>query len=85
MLANLTRRFNVLALLLALFSGSALAEQISVTHWGVLLYGAPYAAAMERGYFRQAGIDISGIFSSKGGGTTVRNMILGAYRLVRLR
>jgi NitT/TauT family transport system substrate-binding protein len=32
---------------------------------------------MERGYFRQAGIDISGIFSSKGGGTTVRNMILG--------
>jgi len=77
MLANLTRRFNVLALLLALFSGSALAEQISVTHWGVLLYGAPYAVAMERGYFRQAGIDISGIFSSKGGGTTVRNMILG--------
>ena len=77
MLANLTSRFNVLALLLALFSGSALAEQISVTHWGVLLYGAPYAVAMERGYFRQAGIDISGIFSSKGGGTTVRNMILG--------
>ena len=77
MLANLTRRFNVLALLLALFSGPALAEQISVTHWGVLLYGAPYAVAMERGYFRQAGIDISGIFSSKGGGTTVRNMILG--------
>jgi len=76
-LANLTKRFNALALLLALFSGSALAEQISVTHWGVLLYGAPYAVAMERGYFRQAGIDISGIFSSKGGGTTVRNMILG--------
>ncbi len=77
MLANLTRRFNVFALLLALFSGPSLAEQISVTHWGVLLYGAPYAVAMERGYFRQAGIDISGIFSSKGGGTTVRNMILG--------
>ena len=77
MLANLTRRFNSLVLLLALFSGPALAEQISVTHWGVLLYGAPYAVAMERGYFRQAGVDISGIFSSKGGGTTVRNMILG--------
>jgi len=77
MLANLTRRFTVLALLLAFLSAPALAEQISVTHWGVLLYGAPYAVAMERGYFRQAGIDISGIFSSKGGGTTVRNMILG--------
>jgi NitT/TauT family transport system substrate-binding protein len=77
MLANLTRRFNVLALLIAFFSGPVHAEQISVTHWGVLLYGSPYAVAMERGYFRQAGIDISGIFSSKGGGTTVRNMILG--------
>jgi NitT/TauT family transport system substrate-binding protein len=77
MLANLTKLFNRLAFLLALFSGSAFAEQISVTHWGVLLYGAPYAVAMERGYFRQAGINISGIFSSKGGGTTVRNMILG--------
>ena len=77
MFATLTRRFNGLAFLFALFSGPSLAEQISVTHWGVLLYGAPYAVAMERGYFRQAGIDISGIFSSKGGGTTVRNMILG--------
>jgi NitT/TauT family transport system substrate-binding protein len=78
MLANLTRQFNALVtLLFALFSAPTLAEQISVTHWGVLLYGAPYAVAMERGYFRQAGIDISGIFSSKGGGTTVRNMILG--------
>ena len=77
MLNYLKKRFHGLVLFLALFSCPALAEQISVTHWGVLLYGAPYAVAMERGYFRQAGIDISGIFSSKGGGTTVRNMILG--------
>ena len=73
----LFQRLRILFVLLATFSGSVFAEQISVTHWGVLLYGAPYAVAMERGYFRQAGIDISGIFSSKGGGTTVRNMILG--------
>ena len=77
MFSIFVRRFHGLVLFLTLFSGSAIAEQISVTHWGVLLYGAPYAIAMERGYFRQAGIDISGIYSSKGGGTTVRNMILG--------
>ena len=71
------QRLRIFLILLVGFSGSIMAEQISVTHWGVLLYGAPYAVAMERGYFRQAGIDISGIFSSKGGGTTVRNMILG--------
>ena len=71
------QRLRIFFVLLVGFSGSVMAEQISVTHWGVLLYGAPYAVAMERGFFRQAGIDISGIFSSKGGGTTVRNMILG--------
>jgi NitT/TauT family transport system substrate-binding protein len=77
MFTYLMKRFHGLALCLVLVSGPTFADQISVTHWGVLLYGAPYAVAMERGYFRQAGIDISGIYSSKGGGTTVRNMILG--------
>ena len=51
MLNYLKKRFHGLVLFLALFSCPALAEQISVTHWGVLLYGAPYAVAMERGYF----------------------------------
>lgn len=55
----------------------ARAEQISVTHWGVLLYGAPYAVAMEKGFFKQAGIDIDGILTSKGGGTTMRNVMAG--------
>ncbi|MEK0427817.1 MAG: hypothetical protein RL001_344, partial [Pseudomonadota bacterium] len=46
---------------LVLFARPAIAaDQISVTHWGVLLYGAPYAVAMEKGYFKQAGIDIEG-------------------------
>jgi len=77
MISFFIQRLRILFFLLVGFSSSVVAEQISVTHWGVLLYGAPYAVAMERGYFRQAGIDIDGIFSSKGGGTTVRNMILG--------
>jgi NitT/TauT family transport system substrate-binding protein len=51
------------------------AEEISVTQWGASLYGAPYAVAMEKGLFKQAGIDITGILGSGGGGTTVRNIL----------
>jgi NitT/TauT family transport system substrate-binding protein len=59
------------------FAVPAKAEEISVTHWGVLMYGAPYAVAMEKGLFKQAGIDITGILTSKGGGTTMRNVLAG--------
>ncbi|TQF82783.1 ABC transporter substrate-binding protein [Elioraea sp. Yellowstone] len=58
-------------------AAQASGEQISVTHWGVLMYGAPYAVAMEKGFFREAGVNITGILTSKGGGTTVRNVLAG--------
>lgn len=65
------------ALLLApaMASRPALAEQITVTHWGVLMYGAPYAVAIEKGYYKEAGLDIDGVLTSKGGGTTMRNVM----------
>ena len=53
----------------------ASAEQISVTHWGVLMYGAPYAVAIEKGFYKEAGLDIDGVLTSKGGGTTMRNVM----------
>jgi NitT/TauT family transport system substrate-binding protein len=56
---------------------TARAEDIVVTHYGSLLYGVPYAIAMEKGYFKEAGVDITGILTSKGGGTSVRNMMAG--------
>jgi NitT/TauT family transport system substrate-binding protein len=56
---------------------AARAEQISVTHWGALMYGAPYAVGMAKGFFRDAGVDIDGILTSHGGGTTVRNVLAG--------
>ncbi len=56
---------------------AARAEDIVVTHYGSLLYGVPYAIAMEKGYFKEAGVDITGILTSKGGGTSVRNMMAG--------
>ncbi|MDB5489894.1 MAG: transporter substrate-binding protein [Reyranella sp.] len=56
---------------------AARAEDIVVTHYGSLLYGVPYAIAMEKGYFKEAGVDVTGILTSKGGGTSVRNMMAG--------
>lgn len=52
-------------------------EDITVTHWGVLMYGAPYAVAMDQGYFAEAGVEIDDILTSSGGGTTVRNVLSG--------
>jgi NitT/TauT family transport system substrate-binding protein len=57
--------------------GSAGAETITVTHWGAAFYGAPYAVAMEKGYFKQHGVDVTGILTSTGGGTSVRNTLAG--------
>jgi NitT/TauT family transport system substrate-binding protein len=51
------------------------ADEISVTQWGSSLYGLPYAVAMHDGLFKKAGVDITGILSSGGGGTTVRNIL----------
>jgi NitT/TauT family transport system substrate-binding protein len=69
----------------ALVAGTALtlaavparSEEITVTHWGALMYGTPYAVALKKGFFKQAGVDITGILTSKGGGTTVRNVMEG--------
>jgi NitT/TauT family transport system substrate-binding protein len=55
----------------------AKAEEITVTHWGALMYGTPYAVAIKKGFFKEAGVDVTGILTSKGGGTTVRNVMEG--------
>jgi len=67
-----------LALLMAaaLARGSA-AETITVTHWGAAFYGAPYAVAMEKGFFKAQGVEVTGILTSTGGGTSVRNTLAG--------
>src|SRR3954468_15357615 len=78
MLAKLRMKFAAaLACLLGLAAVPATADEISVTHWGALMYGTPYAVAMEKGLFKQAGVDISGILTSQGGGTTMRNVLSG--------
>lgn len=56
---------------------AARAETITVTHWGGQFYGAPYAVAMDKGFFRKRGVDINGILTAPGGGTAVRNVLAG--------
>jgi NitT/TauT family transport system substrate-binding protein len=58
----------------ALWPGVAHAEEISVTQYGVSLYGLPFTVAQEIGAFDRAGIHITGFMGSGGGGTTVRNL-----------
>jgi NitT/TauT family transport system substrate-binding protein len=53
------------------------AEQIVVSNFGVAANGMPYAVAMEKGFFKEEGADVSGVLSSAGGGTTVRNLMTG--------
>lgn len=73
-------RFRYIAALLLATAGlvsgrPARAEEISVTQWGASLYGAPFAVAMADGDFRKAGIDITGVIGSSGGGSSVRNIL----------
>ena len=56
----------------------AWAEDIVVSNYGVAANGMPFAVALENGYFKQEGADVTGILSSAGGGTTLRNMLAGS-------
>jgi NitT/TauT family transport system substrate-binding protein len=69
----LARLAGAVAMLCA--AAAAQAETITVTHYGSAFYGAPYAVAMQKGFFKAHGIDITGILTSAGGGTSVRNML----------
>ena len=71
-MSRLTRLFLTLCLAIA---ATAHAEEITVTQWGASLYGAPFAVALERGDFKTAGVDITAISGSAGGGTSVRNIL----------
>jgi NitT/TauT family transport system substrate-binding protein len=69
------RRLALALVTMTALAGAARADEIAVTQWGQSLYGAPYAVAMAKGLFHKAGVDITGIIGSAGGGTTVRNIL----------
>ncbi len=70
-------RATAAALIALGLAHGAAAETITVTHWGAAFYGAPYAVAMQKGFFKQRGVDITGVLTSTGGGTSVRNTLAG--------
>jgi NitT/TauT family transport system substrate-binding protein len=59
------------------FGNPARAAQLVVSNYGIAANGMPYAVAMEKGFFKEEGADVTGILSSNGGGTTIRNLLGG--------
>jgi NitT/TauT family transport system substrate-binding protein len=58
-------------------TGAAASEEIVVSNYGTGSNAFPWAVVLETNLFKEEGLDISGIISSEGGGTTVRNMVAG--------
>lgn len=56
---------------------AAHAEQIVVSNYAVTTNGMPFAVAMEKGYFKEFKVNVDGILTSDGGGTTIRNLLGG--------
>ena len=58
-----------------LAAAPAAAEDVVITQFGAAFAGNPFGVAIDGGYFKQAGVDITGVISGSGGGTSVRNVI----------
>ncbi len=69
--AFLGRAALAAAMLAIPLAGSA--ATLTVTHWGDGMYGAPFAVALDKGYFKEGGLDVTGFITSEGGGTSIRN------------
>lgn len=68
-------RWTFLACALLAVSTAPAQTKIVVTNYGVSANGMPFAIALEKGFFKQQGLNITEIISSAGGGTTMRNMM----------
>src|SRR6185295_1247962 len=66
-----------LATMFSAFAATAAAEELAVGNYGVSANGMPFGVAMAKGYFKDEGINITGLISSAGGGTSLRNMLAG--------
>jgi NitT/TauT family transport system substrate-binding protein len=58
-----------------LYPHAALAFQLAVSQYGRVTASLPWAVAMEKGYFDDAGIKIDQVIAGAGGGTTLRNVL----------
>jgi NitT/TauT family transport system substrate-binding protein len=66
---------STLVVAFALAATPASAIDVLVTQYKADPSGAPFGVAIEKGFFKKAGIDITGVISGAGGGTSVRAAI----------
>jgi len=69
------RSITIIAAIALASAGPANASDLLVTQYKNDPSGAPYGIALEKGFFAAHGIDITGIISGAGGGSSVRNAI----------
>ena len=62
---------------MALAATPAFAAKITVSQYGRLVATLPWAVALEKGMFKDAGLDIDGVTAGAGGSTSLRNMLAG--------
>ncbi len=68
----------IAAISLSAFAAApAAAEDIAVSNYGISANGMPFAVALAKRYFHEEGANVTGIISSQGGGTSLRNMMAG--------
>jgi NitT/TauT family transport system substrate-binding protein len=68
---------GVAGLLLAASALPSQAFEIAATNYGSSVIGMPWAVALEKGFFKDAGVDVTAVIGSPGGSTEVRNLIAG--------
>jgi NitT/TauT family transport system substrate-binding protein len=66
---------SVVALAALALALPATALDLTVTQFGQAMFGAPFAVARAKGFFKEVGIDVTGFLTSTGGGTTIRNAL----------
>ena len=69
--------FIAICALGAAMLGPTGAEEIAVGNYGIAANGMPFAVALEKKLYQQEGANVTGIISSQGGGTSIRNMLAG--------
>ena len=57
------------------YSSASQAYQLAISQYGRVTATLPWAVAIEKGYFTDAGIKIDQVIAGAGGGTTLRNVL----------
>ena len=73
----MTRNLVTLAVVASLvaISSPSRAYQLAISQYGRVTATLPWAVAMEKGYFDEAGVKIDEVIAGAGGGTTLRNVL----------